>query len=213
MIKHIGCLVLAVLTSLAVAGDGNLILRGRVITVAPNDDSSTILDTGTRVEVDDSVVPEFDLSYFISENLAFEIIAAVSPHELSTADGALAGADAGEVWVLPPTLTIQYHFGRNEPIDFYAGLGINYTTFYSYDTSEDLEDLGVDDIDFDSSFGLAANLGIDFAIQGNWVFNIDVKYIDLATDAELELEVGGSLTTLDVDINPIVAGIGFGYRF
>lgn len=193
------------------AGEG-VLLRGRIINVAPNDDSSQILNTGTEVTVDDAFVPEVDLTYMFSKNWGLEVIAATSPHDLSAEGGALAGADAGEVWVLPPTFTLQYHFGWNTAIDFYAGVGLNYSLFYSYDLSDDLAGLGVTDIDFDNSFGFSGQVGADFKINEKWVFNIDLKYIDINTDAELQTATG-VLDTIDVDINPFVSGIGVGYRF
>lgn len=199
-------------TTFAFAGDGNLILRGRLINVAPNDSSSQILTTGTTVAVDDAVVPEVDLTWMFGKNWGLEVIAATSPHDLSTEDGALGGADAGEVWVLPPTFTLQYHFGPDSAIDVYAGLGLNYSLFYNYDLSADLEGLGVTDIDFSSSVGLAANLGVDFEFKQDWVFNLDLKYIDISTDADLM--VGDDiLATVETDIDPLVLGVGVGYRF
>lgn len=212
MIKKLMILGLVSVASLSFAGEG-WIFRGRLINVAPNDDSTSILTTGTEVTVDDAIVPEIDLTYMFNSNWGLEVIAATSPHDLATAKGALAGADAGEVWVLPPTFTLQYHFGYGGPIDFYAGLGLNYTLFYSYDLSDDLEGLGVSDIDFDASIGLAANMGVDFQFNEKWVFNMDLKYIDMATDADLELAAGGVLDTVEVDINPFVLGVGVGYRF
>lgn len=213
MNKVIGILLVVSFASLAMAQEENKLFRFRLINVAPNDDSSQILDTGTSVAVDDAVVPEIDLTYMFNKNWGLEIIAATSPHDLSTENGALAGADAGEVWVLPPTLTLQYHFGFDQPIDCYLGLGINYSLFYNYDLSADLEGLGVTDIDFDGSFGLAANLGVDFKINDKWVYNIDLKYIDIATDAELQLANNAVLDTIDVDIDPLVASMGVGFRF
>lgn len=213
MQKSLTFLALTFFATLACAGDGNLLLRGRLINVGPNEDSSTILNTGTEVAVDDAFVPELDLTYFFNKHWALEIIAATSPHDLSGKDGGLNGADAGEVWVLPPTLTLQYHLGKNAPIDFYMGLGVNYSLFYNYDVSDDLQGLGVNDIDFDNSFGVAANIGVDFQIRGNWVLNLDLKYIDMTTDADLKLAAGGILDSIEVEIDPFVAGIGVGYRF
>lgn len=213
MKRSICFLICALFSTLSLAGDGNVLIRARIINVGPNEDSSTILNTGTEVAVDDAFVPELDLTYFFNKNWALEVIAATSPHDLSGSGGALNGADAGEVWVLPPTFTLQYHFGAQTAFDFYAGLGVNYTLFYNYDVSDDLTGLGVDDIDFDDSIGLAVNMGADFKISENWVFNIDVKYIDISTDADLQLAAGGTLDTIEVNIDPLVTGVGVGYRF
>ena len=211
--KKLTILFLAMFVSIAFAQDANKMIRARLINVAPNDDSTQILDTGTEVAVDDAIVPEVDLTYMFHQNWGLEIIAATSPHDLSTENGALGAADAGEVWVLPPTLTLQYHTGFGQGFDFYCGLGVNYTLFYNYDVSADLEGLGVTDIDYDNSFGLAGNVGFDFQITDKWVFNVDLKYIDIATEADLKLADDTTLASVDVDINPLVIGIGVGYRF
>ncbi len=212
-------LVVLVVTVLLVptvtlAQDSHWIVRGRVIDVSPNDSSSAIAGTdGTAVTVDSDVVPEVDLTYMLNANWGLEIIAGTSRHDLATKGGALAGADAGQVKVLPPTLTLQYHFGHDGPIDFYCGLGLNYTLFYSYDLSGDLANLGVADLDFSQSFGFSGQLGADFSFADAWVFNVDVKYIDMSTDVDLVLTGGGVLDTVTVDIDPWVLGVGVGYRF
>ncbi len=213
MKKTIFSSLLVLMSAVALAGEGDILVRARLINVAPNDDSSQILTTGTGVTVDDAIVPEFDITYMFRKNWGVEVIAATSEHEITTEKGDLAGADAGDVWVLPPTITLQYHFGPDTATDIYLGLGVNYSLFYNYDLSDDLEGLGVSDIDFDSSFGLSANIGADFKITEKWFCNVDLKYIDMSTDADLELADGGVLDTLSVDINPFVAGIGVGYRF
>lgn len=187
--------------------------RLRLISVMPNDDSTTIADTGTGVTVDDAITLEADLTYMFNDNWGVEVIAGTTEHDLDTKDGALGGADAGSVGVLPPTITLQYFFNTSGGFHPYMGVGVNFTLFYSYDLSEDLAGLGVSDIDFDSSFGFAGNLGFDVDIDDRWLFNIDLKYITISTDAEIQLDGGGVLDTLDVDIDPWVIGIGFGYRF
>lgn len=188
-------------------------MRIRAISVAPNDSSETLLNTTTEVAVDAMVVPELDFSYAFNARWSAELILATSPHELSTKKGALGGADAGEVWALPPTVTLQYHFlPTTSKVDFYAGLGLNFTLFHSYDLSDDLEALGVTDIDFDSSLGLAGNIGADIQLGKKWFFNLDLKYIDMSTDATLET-AAGDLDTIQVDIDPFVFGVGCGFRF
>jgi outer membrane protein len=187
-------------------------IRFRVISVDPDDSTTEIANTGTTVAVGSAVVPEFDFSYFFKRNWAVEAIAAVTPHDLEGAGGALDGVDAGEVLLLPPTITLQYHFPSGS-FDPYIGAGVNFTSFIDYDLSDDLAGAGVSDIDFDESFGLALQAGFDVIFAGNWTFNLDVKYIQIATDATIQLAGGGELDTIEVDINPFVSGIGVGYRF
>jgi outer membrane protein len=203
-------LVLLVAPILAHAQEG-WIFRARVINIAPDASSSQILDTGTTVDVDSAWTLEVDLTYMFSENVGLELIAATANHDLATTGGALGGANAGSVWVLPPTLTLQYFFGTGE-IRPYVGAGINYTVFYSYDLSADLAGLGITDVTFSNSFGFDGNIGIDFYIGDKWLINADIKYIQISTDADLR--VGSDiLDTIAVDIDPWVFGIGAGIRF
>lgn len=47
--------------------------------------------------------------------------------------------------------------------------------------------------------------------MSKWSANIDVKYIQMETTATLNS--GGAINNVDVDLNPVVFGIGLGYRF
>ncbi len=203
-------LVLLVAPILAHAQEG-WIFRARVINIAPDASSSQILDTGTTVDVDSAWTLEVDLTYMFSENVGLELIAATANHDLATTGGALGGANAGSVWVLPPTLTLQYFFGTGD-IRPYVGAGINYTVFYGYDLSADLASLGITDVTFSNSFGFDGDIGVDFYIGDKWLINADIKYIQISTDADLK--VGSDiLDTIAVDVDPWVFGIGAGIRF
>ena len=118
---------------------------------------------------------------------------------------AAGNVDLGSVTLLPPTLTLQYHFNANGRVRPYVGAGVNFTHFFN----EDLPTGGIaTSIQYDDSFGLAAQAGIDFDINDVWFFNVDVKKIDINTD----VTINGAIQA-DVDIDPWVFGIGFGRRF
>ena len=68
--------------------------------------------------------------------------------------------------------------------------------------------VGVEAVDVE-----AGDVGVDIDADESWYLNIDVKYIQMSTDAKLLLSGGVVLDTLKVDIDPWVPGIGFGYRF
>jgi outer membrane protein len=203
-------LMLIVLPAIAQAQE-NWIFRVRAIDISPDSSSSEILDTGTYVDVDSAWTLEVDATYMFSERVGLELIAATAQHDLSTTGGALGGADAGSVWVLPPTLTLQYFFGSGK-IRPYVGAGINYTVFYSYDLSEDLADLGITNVTFSNSFGFDGDIGVDISLGGNWLLNADIKYIQISTDARLKVG-SDTLDTISVDVDPWVFGIGAGIRF
>lgn len=176
---------------------GDILVRARAIAVVAQEDSTT--NIGTTIKVDNAVVPELDFTYFFTKNIAAELIAAVTPHDVSTA----SGVDAGRAWLLPPTLTVQYHFDQFETFKPYVGAGLNYTHFFNANPGS------LSDVKYDDSWGGALQAGIDFRIQDNWYANVDVKKVWIATTAEFN---SGTIVA-DVDIDPVIVGVGIGYKF
>ena len=173
--------------------------RARALGVLPDESNGLLGGAPAALTAEDSVVPEFDITYFFNDNFAAELILAVTPHDVF-----LGGAQISNVLLLPPTLTFQYHhpMGAFKP---YVGAGINYTSIIDSDPTAAIG--GVDD--WDSSFGLAAQVGFDYAIDDKWSFNVDVKKLWLNLDAT----VTGAATPASVDLDPWLVGVGIGYRF
>lgn len=195
----------------AAAGDWLVRLRG--IAVAPTDTSSAVLPTfpAATVDVQTAYVPELDFTYFFTDHVAAELILATSPHDIM-GEGTLAGLKIADVMALPPTLTLQYHFNPKGKVDPYLGVGANWTIFYNEDTTDALDRaIGSTDIGLKDSFSYAFQAGLDYRITDRWSFNVDVKYININTTATLT--TGALVNRVDVDLDPIVAGVGFGYRF
>jgi outer membrane protein len=205
----IAAVVLIVVPS--IAGAQSWVVRARGISIDPDASSSTIGDTGTSVDVDSATTLEVDITRKFNKFFGLELIAATARHDIDAVGGALAGASAGSVKVLPPTLTFQWFILGEGLFSPYVGAGINYTKFYDYSLSDDLAGAGVTDIDFDDSMGFAGNIGLDINL-GNFIINGDIKYIQIDTDATL-MTASGVLDTISVDVNPWVFGVGVGYRF
>ncbi|MEK7265068.1 MAG: OmpW family protein [Pseudomonadota bacterium] len=205
----------AALATPAYAEQGDWLVRLRGIYVAPLDDSGPVLPavpTGS-VTVNDAIVPELDFTYFFTNNIAAELILATSPHDISGA-GALSGLNKiADAMALPPTLTLQYHFAPDAKVRPYVGAGVNWTIFYSEDSKTSLDTAlgGPTDVSLDDSFGWAVQAGADFDITERVFLNVDIKYIDIDTTATLD--TAGSINTVDVNLDSIVAGIGVGMRF
>ncbi len=176
-------------------------IRIRAIDVAPEESSTTSI--GGEARVDSSIVPELDITYFWTENWATELILATSKHDVRAVGTTLGDVDLGSKWVLPPTLTLQYHFSPDASFRPYVGAGLNYTFFYSGDSG------ALDSVKYDNGFGFALQAGADIEIDDNWAFNLDVKKLWLNTD----VEINGGAVTADVDLDPWVFGAGFAYRF
>lgn len=184
---------------------GDFLIRARGIAVIPNDSSgslSTIPDSG--VEVDTAYTGELDFTYMFTRNIGAELILATTKH---TIDGrkALDGTEVGTSWVLPPTLTLQYHFCPCKKLQPYVGVGVNYTMYYNKKCSIDDTKLYMT-----NSWGVAGQLGFDYLFNQCWFFNFDAKYIQMDTKATLKGAVAGHV---NVDINPWVIGVGVGRKF
>jgi len=188
----------------AAAEQGDWLVRLRALNVVPNE-SATIDPIGGDVDIDTSIVPELDISYFIQDNWAVELILGVTPHDVMAVDTAVGDVDLGDVTLLPPTLTLQYHFNPAGQVRPYVGAGVNYTTFFNEDLPSGS---ALTTIDYDDSFGLAAQAGLDFALENGWLVNLDVKYVDINTDVLID----GAIAA-DVDIDPVIFGIGLGRQF
>ncbi len=193
---------------------GDWLVRLRGIGIIPTAESGGIapdlLTSG--LEPQNAVVPELDITYMASANIGVELILATSPHDLD-GTGAIAGlGKAAETMLLPPTLLLQYHFDTGSDLRPYVGAGVNYTITYLENADRSLEAvLGPTSVKADNSLGWAVQAGVDYHINDRWFINLDVKYIDISVDVELNSL--GTVRTLDLDINPVVVGIGFGYRF
>lgn len=168
------------------------LIRARVINVNPDVSASLAgLDANGETTV------ELDFTYFINKNVGVELILATTRHEVT-----LSGASLGKVSVLPPTLTLQYHFNPDSTFKPYVGAGLNYTRFYNVGLSGGLS---VDR----NSWGGALQAGLDIALDKKSYLNFDVKKIYIKTD--VKNAAGGHVS--DLKLNPVVFGIGYGRRF
>lgn len=211
-IFHKAALLCTALTILATTGTAqaadqtdwlakdNWQFRLRAIGVLP-DESSTV-NIGGDASVGDAVVPEFDISYFFTDHVAAELILATAQHQLNYT----GNLNLGEAMILPPTLTLQYHFMPDSAFSPYVGAGLNYSIFYGEDSGT-----GFNDLDVDGGLGYALQAGFDYWVDDHWGLNLDVKKMWLNVDADLRL--GATPIHADVDLDPWVVGTGVSYRF
>ena len=111
---------------------GTFMIRARAIGVIPEDNSSSVSGIGGHVSATAQAAPEVDFSYFLTDDIALELIAATTRHELAAVNTRAVGPklDVGSVWALPPTLTLQYHFLPHSAFSPYVGAGLNVTFWY-----------------------------------------------------------------------------------
>lgn len=211
-----GIAVIAALLSTNVLAhkEGDFIIRAGAATVSPNDSSGAVLDkSDLEFSVDSDTQLGLTFGYMFTDNISFEVLAA-SPfsHNISV-NGLGKVADTKH---LPPTFMVQYYFGQaNSDFRPYVGAGINYTVFFDESLNSTGKSADLSDLSLDDSWGLAANIGIDYMINEDWFLNASVWYADIGTTAKYKQTVDGITTqySTDVDIDPWVFMIGGGYNF
>lgn len=190
-------------TTVSFAEDGNWLVRGRLIDVDPaNNGGKTSI--GGKAHADATIVPEVDVTYFVNDNIGFELIAATSKHHTKV-NKKPTETDLGDVWVLPPTLTAQYHFtdaclGKFKP---YVGAGVTYAHFYNAEHAA-----GLNSVKYEDSFGPALQAGVDYKLTDKLYLNADVKRLYVNSNVKVNDTI-----TATANLQPWVIGVGVGYRF
>ncbi|MEK8081050.1 OmpW/AlkL family protein [Pseudomonas sp. XK-1] len=203
---------------------GDIIVRAGAITVDPHESSSDIwvgaLNTdvaGTKATLDSDTQLGLNFAYMLTSNIGIELLAATPfSHNVGVKGmpGPFAGLNGnlGELKHLPPTLSVLYY-----PLDAasafqpYVGAGINYTWFFDTELSSAAEDKGFSGLDMKDSWGLSAQVGMDYMLTDNIMLNAQVRYIDIDTTGTTSY--GGAKVKVDVDVDPMVYMVGLGYKF
>jgi len=187
--------------------DGNWMirLRGVHLNSANKDHTDNGLGGNNGLRINNKWLPEVDVTYFFTPNVAVEgVLTWPQKHRVTYLDQTSSTRqDLGSLKELPPTLMLQYHFTdiASGAIKPYVGIGMNYTRFSSVD-------LGGASVKR-NSVGMALQAGVDFAVTKGFSLNLDVKKVWMSTNV-MDYQ-GTDLGTFKID--PVLFGVGFGYRF
>ncbi|RRN58741.1 OmpW family protein [Pseudoxanthomonas sp. SGNA-20] len=170
--------------------------------VDPKSDNGKLADGTLPLAIDSDAKPSVTFEYFVKDNLGVEVLGALPfKHEI-----AVKGVGkVGQTKHLPPTITLQYHFNSAGKVSPLLGVGINYTTFFSEDTTGALAGTK---LKLDDSFGLAAHAGLDFKVSEKASVRVDVRWADIDTDVKVD---GAKLGTANID--PLVYGASYVMKF
>lgn len=169
---------------------------------------------GSGLTTTDTIVPELDITYFFTKNIAAELILGVTKHHVTgTGAAATNGLDVGKAWLLPPTLTLQYHFTDLGAFKPYVGAGVNYTVFFSQSAGNTANGAGVivTRSHLHNSWAPALQVGFDYMIDKHWGINVDVKKLWLRPNWDGDSNVGA--LTGKVNLDPWLIGAGITYKF
>ena len=203
MRSKVAVITLAMLATLggnAMADDSPWLVRVRAVHIDPADKSDPVGGTGAadRIAVSSKTIPEVDISYQLAPNFAAELVLTYPQKHTVTLDG----ASIGTFKHLPPTLMAQYRFASASPFTPYVGAGVNWTTISKVRLLN-----GAGSLEHDS-WGLALQAGVDYALDRHWSLNLDVKKVQIRSDVMIS---GAKASAVKID--PLLVGVGVGYRF
>ena len=175
--------------------------------VAPKSDNGTLTATplgNLTMDVGSNVRPTITGEYFLKDNLGLEVLAALPfQHDINVAGVGKVGSTKH----LPPTVSLQYHFGQGKVRPF-VGLGVNYTTFFSTKTEGPIAGTN---LDLSDSWGLAGHIGVDFRISEQGALRVDYRTSDIDTKVKLNGAKLGTRNTVNID--PSVYGVAYVFSF
>ncbi|MCG9737359.1 outer membrane protein OmpW [Shewanella insulae] len=186
---------------------GDIIVRAGGVVVAPNESSEDVAGFG-EFNISSNTQLGLNFGYMLTDNIGIELLAATPfSHDVSL-DGV---GKIAETKHLPPTLVAQYYFGSaNSKLRPYIGAGVNFTNFFDSEFTNDL-DGALTDLSLSNSWGLAAQAGIDYQVNKNWLVNASVWYAKINTDVNFKL--AGDAVSIETDIDPWVYMVSVGYTF
>ncbi|AUD59844.1 hypothetical protein AYJ58_10210 [Shewanella sp. Pdp11] len=185
---------------------GDIIVRAGAVVVAPNESSDDVAGKG-EFQISNNTQLGLNFGYMLTDNFGVELLAATPfSHDVS-----LGGTKIAETKHLPPTLVAQYYFGdAQSKLRPYVGVGVNYTNFFDNEFTNDLGG-ALTDLSMSTSWGLAAQAGVDYQVNKNWLLNASVWYAQISSDVKFKLS--GDTVVIDTDINPWVYMVSVGYTF
>lgn len=193
---------LAPIVAHAQAEENPWMIRVRAVDLLWNNGQTGIAQT-QNLKAKDEWIPEFDVTYFFTKNIATELVLSY-PQQVTINNST---TQAGKISALPPSLLLQYHFTDLGAFKPYVGAGINYTifgnrqNFPTYGNTVQVEP---------SSVGFVGQIGADYMFDKNWGANIDLKYATMATNVQA---VAGGANLGKLTLNPWMPAVGVTYKF
>jgi len=206
---------------------GDILVNARIINISPDVGNNQVMASGSPlaapagIDVDDAYSLGVDITYMVTNNFGVELMLDTSSKHDITGTGNLAGVKVGDVTVLPPSVIAVWHFMPKNNIRPYVGAGLNYTLFFSEDTTSQFTNTmdavlggGVTstDVSVDDKLSLIIQAGVDIDINKNWYISFDAKYVDMDTTATIQIN-GADAARVDFDLDPLILGFGIGTRF
>lgn len=165
-----------------------------------------------------SYVPRFEtgggvglgVRWFVSGRVAFEVKAAALASELTvrrTGSDFITVGELGWAQIYPLSLVVQWHPVDGGSFRPYIGAGVAYVILRDIEKSAG----GVTGVSFDDPTGLAVNAGLRVPFSTRWSLSGDVRYVPVETRGRARF--GGTTSSAEIEVQPLIVGVGIAYRF
>lgn len=171
--------------------------------VAPVSGNGVLASGALATDVGADIGPTLTVEYFITDNLAIEALAALPfKHDVR-----LNGTSAARITHLPPTVSAKHYFRPDGKVMPYLGLGLNYTWIY-HEQEAPNGPLDGTQLRLANSLGLAAQVGLDFNLDGSWYCGVNARWMDIDAGVSVDRNQVG-----EVKVDPLVFGLYVGKKF
>ena len=168
-------------------------------------------DGDTRAESDSAVGFGASLEYRFNRRIGLEMGALVTDPDINIrqdqGNGQTVTASDG-LGLTPIFASLNFHLTPDRRFDVYVGPTLAYVLYD--DLTFTVPGQNGARLEGDNEFALGLNLGFDAALgDSSWTFGGSAKYLDTTFDSTL----AGDDDRIELDVDPIIVSLGFGYRF
>ncbi|PYE37772.1 outer membrane protein [Rhizobium sp. PP-F2F-G38] len=185
-------------------GAGDLLIRARISGVLPYDLHTRIDLIGGTIEVPRLVLPDLDISYFLTDHIAITGQAGALKTRFKIRDSLYGDIDVGSIWTLPLALSADYHLLPDARINPYIGLGAVATWYKGAKPASPL----VKDFSVERQISPMIRAGMDVQITETWFANTEMRLVLPPTQV-----LTNSGVTARTDVKSLSLGFGVSYRF
>jgi outer membrane protein len=182
---------------------GDWLVRGRIAGSIPTESRARIDLIGGRVETPAALLPDLDVSYFLTDHVAFEAQAGAVRTRPVIRDSLVGDIAIGSIWNAAAMGLVQLHLLPGARLNPYVGIGVAASTPIAITPAR-----GIPDFKLKAQVSPVLQAGLDYHLGGNWFANAMVKYVFVPTQS---YAIGG--VKVEADLNMLVVGAGLGYRF
>ena len=158
-----------------------------------------------NLSINNDTTVSFDVSYFLSNQLAFNVFGGIPASADLQGEESLSGLFLGQTDYGPVILSLQYHVLTGSKFSPYFGAGVGRIFFLNE------KDRALTDFDVEDTWAPAVQAGFRWRIHNNWSANFDVRYAPFKADITGNL--GPAPVEAEVEVDPTIVSIGVAYRF